>query len=52
MRQCAKLYFQSNADTKWAEKSIAGKGSCREGSVNNTMKNKQIYTLINEKNCP
>ena len=52
MRQCAKLYFQSNADTKWAEKSIAGKGGCREGSVNNIMKNKQKYTLIHEKNCP
>ena len=52
MRQCAKLYFQSNRDTKWAEKSTAGKGICREGSVNNTMKNKQKYTLIHEKNCP
>ena len=52
MRQCAKLYFQSNGDTKWAEKSTAGKGSCREVSVDNTMKNKQKYTLIHEKNCP
>ena len=49
MRQCAKLYFQSNRDTKWAEKSTAGKGSCRKGSLNNTMKNKQKYTLIHEK---
>ena len=52
MRQCAKLYFQSNRDTKWAEKSTAGKGSCRKRSVNNTMKNKQKFTLIHEKNCP
>ena len=46
MRQCAKLYFQSNRDTKWAEKSTAGKGSCREGSVNNTMK-KQTKIHLN-----
>ena len=24
MRQCAKVYFQSNGDTKWSEKSTAG----------------------------
>ena len=52
MGQCAKVYFQSNGDNKWEEKSTAGKGSCREGSVNNTMKNKQKFTLIHEKNCP
>jgi hypothetical protein len=23
MRQCAKVYFQSNGDTEWAEKSTA-----------------------------
>ena len=51
MRQCAKLYFQSNRNTKCAGKSTAGKGSCRKGRVNNTMKNKQKYTLIHEKNC-
>ena len=52
MKQCAKVYFQSNGDSKWAEKSTAGKRSYQEASVNNTMKNKQKYTLIHEKNCP
>ena len=52
MKQCAKVYLQSNGDTKWIEKSTAGKRSCQEGIVNNTMKNKQKYTLIHEKNCP
>ena len=52
MGQCAKVYFQSNGDNKWEEKSTAGKRSSQEGSVNNTMKNKQKYTLIHEKNCP
>ena len=52
MGQCAKVYFQSNGDNKWEEKSTAGKRSCQEGSVNNTMKNKQKYTLTHERNCP
>ena len=52
MKQCAKVYLQSNGDTKWIEKITAGKRSCHEGIVNNTMKNKQKYTLIHEKNCP
>ena len=52
MKQSAKVCLQSNGDTKWIEKSTAGKRSCQEGSVNNTMKNKQKYTLIHEKNCP
>ena len=52
MKQCAKVYLQSNGDTKWAVKGTTGKRSCQEGIVNNTMKNKQKYTLIHEKNCP
>jgi hypothetical protein len=31
---------------------LLGKRSCQEGSVNNTMKNKQKYTLTHERNCP
>ena len=52
MGQCAKVYFQSNGDNKWEEKGTTGKRSSQEGIVNNTMKNKQKYTLIHEKHCP
>ena len=31
---------------------LLGKRSCQEGSMNNTMKNKQKYTLTLERNCP